>query len=284
MSDTGTDERDFWERRAPAWERRIDSLNLFSDAYGLPAIDALAAQPGERIVDIGCGPGTTAIELAQRVGPDGEVIGLDISEGMVNAAQRRAARTGTTNIRFMVGDLERHTVDDGGLDAAFSRFGVMFFTDAVAAFSNIAGSLRPAGRLACTVWGPLGDNPWLFVPTLAAGPALDADLMLPGPDEPGPFSLAEPGRVMALLEGAGFVNVDVSTVTSARTVTQAHAQDEVRTLLEVGPVGEAYDAAGERSQQAAVDAVIAAIEPYREADGWRLTGSALVVTAVRPAS
>ncbi|MEJ7583691.1 MAG: methyltransferase domain-containing protein [Acidimicrobiales bacterium] len=283
MSEAGRVERDFWERRAAAWERRMDALDLFSDAYGTPAMDALAAQPGERIVDIGCGPGTTAIGLAQRVGPDGEVIALDISEAMIAAAQRRAERAGVTNIRFLVGDLEREPIEDGGLDGAFSRFGVMFFTDPVAAFSNVARSLRPSGRLACTVWGPLGDNPWMFVPTLAAAPALQAELALPGPDEPGPFLLAEPERFISILERAGFVDVDVSSVTGARVVTEADADEEVRALLEVGPMGEAYDAADEPARQEAVDAVISAIEPYREEGGWRLAGSAHVVTAARPA-
>lgn len=284
MSETGADGPEFWDKRAGAWERRIDALNLFSDAYGSAALDALVVQPGERIVDIGCGPGTTAVELAERVGPDGEVIALDISEAMVAAAQRRAERAGATNVRCMVGDLERNSVDDRGLDAAYSRFGVMFFVDPVAAFSNVARSLKPSGRLACSVWGPLGDNPWMFVPTLAAAGPLAADLALPGPDEPGPFSLADPGRIVSVLEAAGFVNIDVSAVASARVITEAHAQDEVRTLLEVGPAGEAFDTADERTQQEAVDAVISAIEPYRGADGWSLSGSALVVTATGPAS
>ncbi len=282
MSDGMSDEQEFWDRRAAAWERRADSLNSFSDAYGTPAMEALDLQPGDRIIDIGCGPGTTAIELAQRVGPTGEVIALDISEAMIAAAERRAARAGAANIRFMIRDLEREPVEEG-FDGAYSRFGVMFFVDAVVAFANIARSLRPGGRLGVAVWGPLTDNPWLFVPTLAAAAALGADLTLPGPDEPGPFSLAEPGRVGSVLERAGFADVVVSPVASARTVNHANADDEVRTLLEVGPVGEAYGAADERTRQAAVDAVIAAIEPYRDGDGWRLEGSALVVSAARPA-
>ena len=80
--------REFWDRRADAWERRADSLGSFSDAYGISAMDALHVTPGERILDVGCGPGTTAIELATRVAPDGEVVGADISPKMVAAATR----------------------------------------------------------------------------------------------------------------------------------------------------------------------------------------------------
>ena len=275
------DERAFWEQRAEAWERRIDAMNQFSDAYGERAMAALAAALGERIVDIGCGPGTTAIQLGAQVGPTGEVIALDIAEGMVDAARRRAGRDGATNVRAVRHDLEAAPID-GALDAAFSRFGVMFFPQPALAFANIAASLRPGGRLACTVWGELGDNPWMFVPTLASAGVLGAALALPGPGDPGPFSLCDPRVCTDLLAGAGFADIAIVPVASSRSISAAHANDEVAALLEVGPVGEAYGQADETTRGLAVDAVIEAIEPFRDGDGWTLAGSAFVVTAVRP--
>lgn len=279
MSQTG--ERQFWDRRADAWERRADSLDAFSDAYGIPAMDALAVARGERVLDVGCGPGTTAVELAIRVSPDGEVVGVDISPAMVAAATRRAVAQEATNVHFVVADAQRE-VPGRDFDAAYSRFGVMFFADPVAAFVNIGRALRAGGRLACVVWGPLGDNPWMFVPTLAAGPVLKADLTIPGPTEPGPFSLAEPERVSAVLSQAGFVDITVERVDGSRLISTGSAGGDVTTLLEVGPLGEAYDAADTRARRAAVDAVLVAIEPYRDGDGWRLPGAALKVTAHRP--
>jgi len=281
VSESGSDEREFWDRRADAWERRVDALNSFSDAYGIPTMDALRAESGERVLDVGCGPGTTAIELATRVAPDGEVVGVDISPAMVAAATRRAAAAGVINIRFVAADAQTGTLG-GDFDAAYSRFGVMFFADPVAAFANIGRALHAGGRLACAVWGPLTDNPWMFVPTLAAGPLLKAELTIPGPNEPGPFSLADRDRVTAVLNQAGFVDITVELVDGSRLITPATADDDVRTLLEVGPLGEAYDAADKLTRQAAVDAVVAAIEPYRDGDGWRLPGSALQVAAHRP--
>lgn len=276
-----TPEQEFWERRADAWHRRIDVIGHFSDTFGHPAMETLAAQPGERVLDIGSGPGTTAIELARRVAPGGEVVGVDIAEGMVAGASRRAADEGVANVRFVAADVERSPLGTG-YDAAFSRFGIMFFPDPVAAFANIAGALRPGGRLAGAVWGPLGDNPWMFVPTLAAAPVLGAELALPGPGEPGPFSLAEPERITTLLSDAGFHDVTIAPVTSTRLIEEARGRDSVGAMLEVGPMGDAYAGASEDTRAAAVDAVVAAIEAFRVDGGWSLPGHALVIGARRP--
>ena len=281
VTESESDERDFWDRRAAAWERRAEAVNSFSDAYGVPAMDALRLEDGERVLEIGCGPGTTAIELADRVAPTGEVVGVDISSAMIAAATRRAAGSGVSNVRFEVADAETRPLGSS-FDAVYSRFGVMFFTDPTAAFANIASALRPGGRLGCTVWAGLADNPWMFVPTLAAGPVLHAELTIPGPDEPGPFSLADPERVTNVLDAAGFVDIQIDPVEGSRVIPAATADEDVRTLLEVGPLGEAYDAADDATRQAAVDAVVSAIEPYRVDEGWCLPGSALILTAHRP--
>jgi SAM-dependent methyltransferase len=278
---TESSEREFWDRRAEAWERRADSLSTLSDAYGIPAMDALHVEAGERVLEIGCGPGTTAVELAARVGPSGEVVAVDISPAMVAAATRRAAAAGVTNVRFEAADAQ--TADLGGpYDAVYSRFGVMFFADPPAAFANIGSALRSGGRFACSVWNQLGDNPWMFVPTLAAAPLLEAELGIPQPGQPGPFSLADPDHVRGLLEGAGFVDIEVEPIAGSRLVTDATRDDDVLALLEVGPLGGAYATADEAQRSAAVEAVLAAIEPFREDAGWRLPGSALKVTARRP--
>ncbi len=284
-----TDELVYWENRAAAWDRDIEVIEAFSGAFGEPALDALELQPGERVVDIGCGPGTTAVELAARVGPTGAVIALDLAEAMINAARRRAEAVGATNIRGVVHDLETGPIDEA-LDAGFSRFGVMFFPAPELAFANIARSLRTGGRFACCVWGPLGDNPWMFVPTLAAAGELGAELGLPEPGEPGPFSLADPARLESLLAGAGFGDIVVTPVDSSRFVSRTTAPTEIAAMLEIGPVGGAFEAADAPTRQRAVNAVIEAFAPFEEpgdspdlsttGDGWRLAGSALVVSAV----
>lgn len=282
MTEGPLGERDFWERRADAWERRADAISAFADAYGAAAIAALAPQPGERILDVGCGPGTTTIELAERVGPDGEVVGLDIAEGMIVAARRRTERAGAANARYVVADAGTDPLG-GPFDGVFSRFGVMFFPDPPAAIANIASALRPGGRLAWAVWGPLFDNPWMFLPTAAAAPHLGFELTVPAPGEPGPFSLADGDQVTELLSEAGFVDVAVEEVAGERMITTEHADDEIRMLLEVGPTGDAYNGADDSAQVAAVAAVVEALEPHRDPMGWRLPGKSLVVSARRPA-
>src|SRR5207253_10378748 len=107
------------------------------------------------------------LDLAARVAPGGDVVGVDISPAMVAAATRRAAAADVTNVRFVAADAQTETLG-GDFDAVYSRFGVMFFSDPVAAFANIGRSLRSRGRLACAVWAQLADNPWMFVPTLTA--------------------------------------------------------------------------------------------------------------------
>ena len=280
MGESELDERDFWDRRAAAWETRADLINSFSDAYGGPALDTLRVVDGERVLDVGCGPGTTAIELAARVAPRGEVVGLDVSPAMVAAATRRAAAAGVSNVRFVLADAQTAALGSN-FDAVYSRFGVMFFADPTAAFANLASALRAGGRLACAVWGPLSDNPWMFVPTMAAGPLLKAQLTIPGPDEPGPFSLADPERVTTVLGAAGFVDIAVARVAGSRMIPKATAEEDVQALLEIGPLADAYADADHATRGAAVDAVISAIEPFRDGEGCRLPGVALIVTARR---
>jgi SAM-dependent methyltransferase len=281
MTDQAGQERDFWERRAAAWDRRADEVSSFVDTYGGAALDALAVQAGERVLDVGCGPGTTTIELARQVGPDGEVVGVDISEAMIDAAGRRADASTLSNVRFVVADAGTEPLGDL-YDAVFSRFGVMFFLDPTAAFANIGRALRPGGRMAWAVWGQLFDNPWMFLPTLAAAPVLQAELPLPDADQPGPFSLADPDRVRALLAEAGFVGIGLQEVEGARVINPDHADEDVRMLFEIGPLGDAYVSADEPTRAAAVAAVLEAIEPHRDGDGWRLPGKGFTVTARRP--
>jgi SAM-dependent methyltransferase len=273
-------ERDFWDRRAASWERRADAVNAFTDAYGAAAMDALAAVPGERILDIGCGPGTTTLALAGRVAPGGVVVGVDISSAMLEAASRRALAAGLTNVDFVTADAQTGSLGEG-FDGAYSRFGVMFFADPVAAFANIGRSLRGGGRLACAVWAALNDNAWMFVPTLAAAGPLAAELTLPGPHEPGPFSLADAEHLRDVLTRAGFVDITIDRVEGGRRIPTATADEELQILFEIGPLGDAYAAADDDARQAAVSAVMSAIEPYGDSDGWLLPGAASVVSARR---
>ena len=163
------------------WTQFQEQLERQLDPLGREALRALAPMPGEHILDIGCGCGATTLDLAVRVGPVGSVVGVDISVPMLDVARRRPRPADAGAAEFLQLDAQYDPLGSV-FDAAFSRFGVMFFSDPVAAFKNILTSLKHGGRLAFVCWRRLEENPWVRVPLEAARPflpdAAPADLRL----------------------------------------------------------------------------------------------------------
>ncbi len=191
---------DFW---ASVWPKREA---LTSEVTGL-LLTALSPRDGERVLDVGSGGGATTIAAGRLVGAAGAVAGADISAPLVALARRRAADAGAANVSFQVADVQHDTVAGAPFDAVLSQFGVMFFDEPVTAFANIRRHLRPGGRLAFACWRAIERNPWFIGPALAAfapAPAPPA----PGKSPTGPFSLADPDRVAAILGQAGWTAVD----------------------------------------------------------------------------
>src|SRR5258705_3391008 len=166
------------------------------------ALKLAAPQPGESVLDIGCGSGTTTLNLAELVTDAGKVMGIDISAPMLAVARRRA-RELDTHVRYIKAAAADHHFEPHNFDLVFSQFGVMFFADPVAAFVNIHGALKPGGRLAFVCWRASTDNPWAAVPESAAKPLLPPMEPLP-PDAPGRYAFANPDRVKSILLRAGF--------------------------------------------------------------------------------
>jgi ubiquinone/menaquinone biosynthesis C-methylase UbiE len=136
-------------------QARFDSV---ISPYHTELLAAAAPAPGERVLDIGCGNGLTSRDAARAVGERGEVLGVDLSGPMLGLARRLAKDEGLGNVRFEQADAQVYPFPPAGYDLVMSRYGVMFFNDPVAAFSNIATGVRPGGRLAMVVWGPVPDN------------------------------------------------------------------------------------------------------------------------------
>ncbi|MFY0611352.1 MAG: methyltransferase domain-containing protein [Hyphomicrobiaceae bacterium] len=195
------------ETRVAAWAEVRDLLELQLAPLGRRALKALASRPGENILDIGCGGGETALEIAKAVAPSGSVVGVDLSPAVLAYARR--ASQGCRQVRFVEADAQVFPFDSRSFDAAYSRFGVMFFADPIAAFRNIRRSLKLNGRLAFICWRALNDNPLDIVPLRAATPYLPPQPM-ENPDAPGPFAFAEPNRVRDILERAGFVEIEIT--------------------------------------------------------------------------
>jgi SAM-dependent methyltransferase len=175
------------------------------------ALDLAAPQAGERVVDIGCGSGTTVLALAARVGRTGHVLGVDIAVPSVARARERIAAAGLPQAEVICADAASHPFAAGSFDLAFSRLGVMFFDDPTTAFTNVHRAMKPGGRLVLAVFRPAGENPWPAAPRAAV-----RHLLPPTPpsrpNEPGMFSWGDPTRVQRILEDTGFHQVSLSPV------------------------------------------------------------------------
>lgn len=269
-----------WESWASAWIDADAWTAVVGDGVGAAAIDALNPEPGARIADVGCGTGPTTIELARRVAPTGSVLGYDISPSMVEAARGRARTAGVEGVEFHVADAQIHPLGDGAFDAAFSRFGVMFFQEPVAAFTNIGRSLRDGGRLAFACWQDLFANEWMFVPGAAALGAAGIAPAPPPPGEAGPFSLSDPTVVEDVLVAAGFVDVDVSPVAYTVKVPEARLDEAAQASCGLGVARQTIDASPDEQQRDAIRAAVRGALAERVADGvLRLGAAAHVVTA-----
>ena len=216
-------ERQRWndERWATAWPKR----EPFTDAVSSFVLDAAALAPGERVLDVGCGGGKTALAAGLAVGAEGAVVGADISAPLLELATRRAIEAGAANVTFRVVDMQTDTVEGAPFDAALSQFGVMFFDDPVTAFENIRAHLRAGGRLAFVCWQAGERNPWFFGPALA-GLVPPPPAPAPGKAPTGPFALADPERTSAILRSAGFLDVRRTAHELAVDVPQDSLVDE----------------------------------------------------------
>jgi len=199
-------QREQWN--ADAQVRNWPKRERVTTAITAPLLELLAPQPGERLLEVGSGGGLAAIEAARAVGPAGAVTGFDLSAGLCALATQRAAGASLANLRFVAGDAQVDTIPGAPFDAAMSQFGVMFFEDPVAAFTNIRRHLRPGGRIAFAAWQPPAKNAWFPGAVFAryAPPPPPPPPDAAGPP-PGPFAFGDPAYVRGILTAAGFDDV-----------------------------------------------------------------------------
>ena len=271
MAEAWADEKGaFWADRADWVSRMLAEPNQV-------LLDGIDLQPGERVLDIGCGCGDSTLGAAEAVGPDGAVLGLDLSPAQLDVARQRAEHRGLTNVEVRVADVTAVDLEAGSVDVLLSRFGVMFFDDPVAAFTRLRGALADGGRLAFVCWQSFERNEWVQVPAEAFGRVLDVSPEVPD-DQPGGGSFRDPERVRSILEAAGFHNLRFDDV--ACTIDLGpdadDAVDFVRTMEYARKAMEA--ASPERvdtALAAARDALAAQVGP----DGIRLGGRIWLVRA-----
>lgn len=268
---------DYWNSAAglrwAALQERIDAAFAPLTAA---ALDFAAPRQGAAVIDIGCGAGATILGLAARVGPSGRVLGVDVSEPMLAVAARRIASENLDRTDVVLADAATQPFERGAFDLAFSRFGVMFFADPVAAFANVRTALVSGGRLAFACWRPLADNPWFAVPVGALKP-----LLPPAPPSdpwaPGPFAFADPDRVRGLLAAAGFEHVAIEPHDTIMRLGDLPAALDF--VSQIGPASRALNEADAERRPALIEALRAALGAHDGPDGVVLGGAIWLVSA-----
>lgn len=261
---------------AQDWVTNADRYEAASARYDPWLFDAAAIGSADRVLDVGCGAGVST-RAAGRLAADGHATGLDLSAPLLAEARRRTEAAGLGNVDFVQGDAQVHPFEPAARDVVISRFGVMFFADPVAAFTNIGSALRPGGRLAVVVWQEFARNEWLrlLVETLAAG----RELPRPAPGAPGPFGLADPDAVRRILTAAGFRDVDLADVREP-VLLGADADDAFAYVSSLGPVRALLRGLDEDASAGVLALLGERLADRSGPDGVLLGAAAWVVTAV----
>lgn len=276
---------EFWnDTLAEKFERFRDILMNGLSYHSRIPLERLELEPGSRVLDVGCGWGDTAIQLARKVGPKGYVLGLDCVDQFLEKGRRDAAAAGLTNVEFLDADVQTYPFDPE-YDLVFSRFGMMFFENPVAAMRNVRKALKPGGRLQFIVWRTIDDNEWFGVPKQVV---LDF-LPPPGDDArscgPGPFSMANPDVVTKQLEIAGFTDVSFERLDGPVTVGDS-VENAIQFQLALGPAGEVFREAGEeaeRRRDEIEEAMRKVLAPYEKDGHIVMPSSSWTIEARNPA-
>ncbi len=272
---------DYWngkggERWADRSERHDALLKSISDR-----LMALAdPSPGEFVLDIGCGCGATTIEFAARVAPQGEALGLDVSDTMLRRARERAPED--VPVRFIQSDATVYEAPPGEIDLVASRFGAMFFAEPARAFANLRAGMKPGGRLALACWRAARENPWMMVPLrAAAGHA--PPLPEAGPEDPGPFAFADEARVRRVLYDAGFLDVEVEAEDFEIDVALGEGLDAaVESAMTLGPASRMLEDQPAPARAAAAASMRGALAAYAAGERVPLGAAVWFVTARNP--
>lgn len=232
-------------------------------------------------LDVGCGGGSQSVQLARRLGPGSSVTGIDISAPMLAVANEKAGASGADcgDLSFVQADASAFAFEPGSYDLLFSRFGVMFFDDPQAAFTNMACALRPGARLAFACWRSLRDNDWAWLPLQSALQHVPPPEP-PDPNAPGPFAFADEARVTGILSGAGFDDIQMHPHPATMVFGNDSTLDEaVTNLARIGPLSRLLADQPEETQQQVIAALASDLQPYYSDGALRLPGSVWFVTA-----
>lgn len=260
-----------------AWVDAHDVLDTMFRPFEQYLLQATSTITGDRVLDVGCGTGSTTLAIASRFGPQGRAVGIDLSEPMLTLARARAAAA-CIPAEFVRADAEFHDFEPGSFDRIVSRFGVMFFNDPVRAFTNLRRAASRGAELCCIAWRGAAENPFMTTAERAAAPLLPR-LPARQAGTPGQFAFADSQRVRDILEQAGWAGISIEPLDVVCTLPEP---DLIRYLSRLGPVGLMLQQADAATRNAVITTVRAAFEPFVHgadvrftAACWLLRGSAL---------
>lgn len=271
----------YWNgEEADHWVSRSADYDTMLQAFSEEVIRAASISDGEHIIDIGCGCGALAI-VASTHTPKGYVTGIDLSRRMLNVARARVASRGIANLDFLQEDAQTHSFEPASAELVISRFGVMFFSDPIASFANIASALRPQGRLAFACWQAPLMNEWFLVPCLAVARYFET-LTTPQADAPGPFAFADKDRVISILAAAGFANISLESVDHPMPLPGTTTAEATDFFIQTGMGRALLATAAPEVIEEITNKIDLAIIPYLTNQGVVLSSTAWIVTAELP--
>ncbi|MGJ4931387.1 class I SAM-dependent methyltransferase [Bradyrhizobium sp. HKCCYLS2038] len=277
-NDANADQIAYWNGPGgQRWAERQEAQDVLLAPVSRILLERIAAKPGERVLDIGCGCGGLAIALAQQVAPNGSVLGADISAPMLDRA--RAVTPAGLAAEFVLADATVHPFVPASFEVMVSRFGVMFFADPVTSFANIRRALKPGGRVVFGCWREPKANPWMIAPLQAVYRHVPK-LPEMAPEDPGPFAFASEARVRRILSEAGFSDVALEAHALSLDIARGQGLDvAVQSAFEIGPASRALEGHPADTREAARQSVRELLAQYQAGDSVTLSGSIWLVTA-----
>lgn len=259
-----------------AWVEMQPILDEILAPFERLVVDAGYPGEGGNVLDIGCGAGATTLAMARRVGNNGRCVGLDISQPLVALATERTQAEEVANASFEVGDAQTYAFESGGFDAVVSRFGIMFFDDPVAAFSNIRQAARRGGKLAFVAWRSPAENDFMTTAARAAAPFLPT-APAPDPDAPGQFAFADGAKVKRILEASGWSSIDVRQANLPCKIAEG---DLMMYATRLGPLAAALREVDQATAEKIITVLPAAFAPFVKDGQARFNAACWLVTAL----
>ncbi|NDW43396.1 class I SAM-dependent methyltransferase [Ruegeria sp. PrR005] len=270
MTETNQDQAEYWGKSDSGmkwltFEQQIAAS--FAPVVDL-LLDHAALEPGQRVLDIGCGLGDVTLAAARAVGPTGHALGVDISAPFLDRARQRSSGMG--NVEYALADAQTEPFAPADRDAMISRFGMMFFSDSVAAFANIADALKPGGRMTFAAWGPLAVNPWFYIPHRAATDHLGQPPKVDR-NAPGPLAFHDIDRVIGMMAKAGLTEIEAQAV-EMKLTPPGGLTGAAALCTRLGPAARVLAHFGGTSEDETTiqGAVTTALTPYLDGDHVRL--------------